>query len=110
MFLILPSNRISLVDYLIEKVPNWKSLSSIYISSFAYEGMTKVPLLKQNGSIWTREEVDEENGKYYPPLSFKLKQIRFDEWIVEWIEYDGTRQYFTSNPIGSVCITFKRVA
>lgn len=109
--LTLPSDRFFLIDYLIEKVPNWKSISSIYISSSAYERISKDLYLKQNGSVYSREEVIvEDTGKYYPSLSFSLKQIRFDEWIVEWIEYDGTCQYFTHNPIGSVSITYEHLA
>lgn len=105
--LTLPIDRFFLIDYLIEKVPNWKALPSIYIDSFAYERILNDPYLKQNDSVYSREEVIvEDTGKYYPSLSFSLKQIRFDEWIVEWIEYDGTRQYFTANPIGSLYITY----
>ena len=85
---------------LVEENPNWKNLNSITINFSAYEKIKRDSSFKQEGSVWTRDEV-EIAGKCYPQLSYELKQIRFDLWMVEWIEFDGTRQYFTSNPIGS---------
>jgi len=105
MFLTLSGNCSSLVDHLIEQTPNWKSLSSISMNTFAYEQMKNDPYLKQNDSIWSREELVID-GKYYPSLSYEVKQISIDLWVIEWIEYDGSRHYFTKNPIGSAHITY----
>ena len=84
---------------LIEANPNWKDLTSITVNFSAYENLKKDSSFVQDSSVWTRGEI-EIAGKGYPSLSYQLKQIRFDLWMVEWIELDGTRQYFDSNPLG----------
>ncbi len=88
------------IPQLIETVPNWKNLDSIFVNPSAYENLQRDSSFEQDSSIWSRENI-EIAGKDYPSLSYQLRQIRFDLWIVEWIEFDGTRQYFDSNPIGS---------
>ncbi len=102
----IPSTCFSLIDYVIENFPNWNNLDSINIYSSAYDKMKDSPYLQQSNNVWTREvSLTEDNGKYLLPLSYELKQIKFDLWQVLWIEYDGTRKYFATNPIGkSICI------
>lgn len=85
---------------LIEENPNWKTLDAIFVNFSAYQKILKDSSFNQNSCIWHRENL-EIAGKEYPSLSYQLRQIRFDLWIVEWIEFDGTRQYFDSNPLGS---------
>ena len=107
MFYSIPSTCTSMIDYVIENFPKWDDLDSITIYSSTYDKMKDSPCLQQSNNIWTREvSLTEDDGKYLLPLSYELKQIKFDLWEVLWIEYDGSRKYFTNNPIGrSICIT-----
>ena len=99
MFLNLPS-QISSIDFLIEQIPDWKSLDSIFITASDYAKMKKDTRLNHDDSVWTREEF-EADGKKHPALLYELQQVRFDLWIVAWIQYDGYRKDFTSSPLGN---------
>lgn len=107
MFLILPSNRISLVDYLIEKVPNWKKLESITFTTLAYTNECECSNFKQVGNVWTRER-NLIGDDYLPSTSYEIKQIACDLYEILWIEYDGSYIYFSNKlPCRSVHITCK---
>lgn len=98
----LAASRFCSIDFLNEQIPNWKALDSIFISNSIRTEMEQNPFFKQDGNIWTREELSDQNaGKYYPRLSYELRQIRCDLWMIQWIELDGSRRYFTSNPVGN---------
>lgn len=107
MIYSIPSTCFSLIDYVIENFPKWNELDSITICVSAYDKMKDSPYLEQSNNVWTREvSLTEDDGKYLLPLSYELKQIKFDLWEIVWIEYDGTRKYFTNNPnSNSICIT-----
>jgi len=102
MFLNFPINRINSINYLIEQLPNWKEFDAIFVSP--PNGLTD--------NIWTDTEVSNEDfGKYLPSLSCGLKQIKFDMWAIEWIEFDGWRKHFSTNPTGkSAYVSYCKVA
>ncbi len=102
MFLEVPENRHPL-GYLVDKIPNWETFSSIILSKSSYETILAYEDAKNS----------RESGKYYcgPSISFELKQITCDLWEVLWIEHKGIRHYFNNNTIGSsVHITCKQAA
>lgn len=103
MFLTLPIDRINSISYLIEQIPNWKNLDAIFVSN----------LYGFDNNLWTNEEEssNEDSCECLPPLSCGLKQIRFDMWCIEWIELDGWRKHFSTNPLGkSAYISYGNVA
>lgn len=109
MFLEMPKSLVCPVAYLINQVPNWQDFESIYINSSVYDGIKENSLFKLDDNMWLKKE-NKAQGEYSPSLSYRLRQISFDLWIVEWIEYNGIRKYFTSKPIGSVYISYEHAA
>ena len=102
MFLTLPIEQINSISYLIEQIPNWKNLDAIFISN----------LNDFKDDVWTDKEVSNEDScEYLPQISCGLKQIRFDLWAIEWIDFDGWRKHFSTNPLGkSAYVTYGDVA